>query len=519
MATKDKIVEKADFIQHHLPGLEDGNYLLTVQNQLKDPNNLTIITEEEGKTTPVSYKFAVKGPRYSINPGGIHAIFPPADSVGVYETVIPHIVLTRKSFPWQRSPYVTSQEKGTFSYKEATTTYTYDQNVPSWLAVLLLNEDDFGFSPAKLVFHKTLRTGTVADLLPSQGDTFVSTLSLQGVKSDGSGLEIGENLTDLCTYVQIPTEVFEFIAPSVEDLKMMAHVRQVDVSNKPTDTMTKVKIEQIHAAGAVVDTNDMGIYSIVLGNRLPASGKQHLAVLVSLEGLEDYLPMDGGVKPSKPFPAGATSIRLPALKAWHFNSQKEKYNFDTILKNLNGGNQVNKTLNQPQLQFYPSDSTNLPIPTQNAFKMGYIPINHRTTARASKGQSVNIQTVSWYRGPLTPVAVPAGVVNPTQEGMLLIYHPDSLRRINPNTGLYDVSYAAAWQLGQLLALQDKSFSTLLYHWKQETLLTLVQQIDQYLMYQNTDSAADLKTGAETDKLNADFYEGIINLLSKVSNPR
>ena len=40
----------------------------------------------------------------------------------------------------------------------------------------------------------------------------------------------------------------------------------------------------------------------------------------------------------------------------------------------------------------------------------------------------------------------------------LIYYDDAY-------GMFDVSYAAAWELGRLLALQSKSFSVSLYHWK------------------------------------------------------
>jgi hypothetical protein len=31
--------------------------------------------------------------------------------------------------------------------------------------------------------------------------------------------------------------------------------------------------------------------------------------------------------------------------------------------------------------------------------------------------------------------------------------------------MYDASYAAAWQLGRLISLQDRSFSVALYRWK------------------------------------------------------
>ena len=33
--------------------------------------------------------------------------------------------------------------------------------------------------------------------------------------------------------------------------------------------------------------------------------------------------------------------------------------------------------------------------------------------------------------------------------------------------MLDVSYAAAWQLGRLMAVRDKSFAFALYRWKQE----------------------------------------------------
>jgi hypothetical protein len=43
--------------------------------------------------------------------------------------------------------------------------------------------------------------------------------------------------------------------------------------------------------------------------------------------------------------------------------------------------------------------------------------------------------------------------------------PDTCTAYNPDTGMFDVSYAAAWQIGRLLALQNGNFATALYNWK------------------------------------------------------
>ncbi len=88
---------------------------------------------------------------------------------------------------------------------------------------------------------------------------------------------------------------------------------------------------------------------------------------------------------------------------------------------------------------------------KNALKMAYAPMNH---ALRTGGQ-----TVSWYRGPLTPYAISQSRVK------LPIASPDQALAFDPTTGMFDASYAAAWTLGRMLALQDTAFSTALYNWK------------------------------------------------------
>jgi hypothetical protein len=76
--------------------------------------------------------------------------------------------------------------------------------------------------------------------------------------------------------------------------------------------------------------------------------------------------------------------------------------------------------------------------------------------------------VSWYRGPLAPLAVSATVQTP-------ISCPDAVNRYNPQTGMFDVSYGSAWQLGLLLALQNRSIALALRNWRSTIKTTAAAQ--------------------------------------------
>jgi hypothetical protein len=85
---------------------------------------------------------------------------------------------------------------------------------------------------------------------------------------------------------------------------------------------------------------------------------------------------------------------------------------------------------------------------KHAYSLGYTALTHRIR----NGET----TVSWYRGPLVPLFY----------RKLDVYRslpcPDAALRYHYDTGLLDVSYAAAWQLGRLLALQSPLFAQTIY---------------------------------------------------------
>jgi hypothetical protein len=229
--------------------------------------------------------------------------------------------------------------------------------------------------------------------------------------------------------------LFTATAPTLDDLELTAHVRTVSVLNKPA------------AAGAAPPAEATGTFSIVVSNRLPQGQLKSHAYLVSLEGLQSYLPAaDGSPGPDAGAPG---TIRLAVLAHWTFFSAGSPARFDDQLQSLNGRDPDG----------LPAADTGVRLPhagasgvVATALQDGYVPLDHKLR--------VGGQTVSWYRGPLSATAAPAAAPE------LPITSPDAVTAFDPTTGMLDVSLAAAWTLGRMLALDDTTFSTALYNWKQ-----------------------------------------------------
>lgn len=89
-------------------------------------------------------------------------------------------------------------------------------------------------------------------------------------------------------------------------------------------------------------------------------------------------------------------------------------------------------------------------------KQGFVPLPH-FMRQGSKG-------ISWYRGPLSTADRSAMVVDIDLQS---VEAADELVMYLTDTGMFDVSYAAAWELGRLLALRSKQFSIDLHRWKRK----------------------------------------------------
>jgi hypothetical protein len=347
--------------------------------------------------------FHVSAPRFSLDTSEVYSVYPPASSTGDYFKTLPHVVFSRKTLPWERTIDGKTGGNGEVS--------------PPWIALLLIDEDEIKEHDIKVRSVKL-------DGLTDPGSTDASVLLPANLNLEPWELdELSNpkaNEDKRYNIVDLPLELFLKIVPNENELSFLAHARQVDTGNKE-----------------IAGINAKGWFSVIIGNRLPKRQKMNTVFLVSLEGHARYL--------AKGKPAGVDSgkkLRLSVLHYWSFKA--EGLDFETLVDNLNKN--IGPLKINPSVEL-PADSS-----IEKALHYGYTPINHtfRKGARA----------ISWYRGPLVPV-------NISMPDTYRYNSPDGALRFDTDTGMFDISYAAAWQIGKLLALQAAGFSKLLNSWKND----------------------------------------------------
>jgi hypothetical protein len=396
-------------VQACLPSLDTGEYRITV--------NQSVANAGEAPIPQAVRNFAVTGARFALNPDEVYSVYPAANSVGHVADSLPHIILSRRTLPWERTMdgSLPKRYQGQAGPQEAT----------PWMALLLFQGEE-----APAVQNVTLEKLNVAP-----PDTIPSNLKFDPDTGDSAG--------DLCSAIDIPMDLFLKIAPKKEELEYLAHVRFLNTDNKQT---------------AGQDTE--GWFAVVIGNRFPkigADGIKNTVHLVSLEGLQDYLPGSGKASGGK-----YNKIRLVSLASWSFTGIQEKYHFQEILSNLSPGKGLSLKLRTAA----DSDEAKL---VKNAVNMGYAALQHTTR--------LGEKTYSWYRGPFTPIPLP-------NEAAQSYPCADAAVRYDPATGIFDVSYAAAWQLGRLLALQNPSFADALYKWRRNNFKYARLQMARNIIYKN-----------------------------------
>jgi hypothetical protein len=280
-----------------------------------------------------------------------------------------------------------------------------------WLALLVLADEDVADSQAVLTH------GTVADLAPHGPDDLPLNDDLPGTwyRPDGAVLlpkfKRTEDANTPVRLLDIDLKLFRKLCPTRKELPLLAHIRHVD-------TADKVPLEM------VAD----GEFSVLVANRFPASGTNTI-YLISLEGWNELFDSD----PNEAQPA--SRVRLITLGSWTFvNDPSGRDTFGGLMQ------QLKKTAAVFGVGM-PGSTGHAHV--DNALKRGYVPLDYKPLQ--------STPTLAWYRGPLAPF--PKQRINrPAFE------RADAALIFDDKNAMMDVSYAAAWELGRLLALSSPAFA-------------------------------------------------------------
>lgn len=233
-------------------------------------------------------------------------------------------------------------------------------------------------------------------------------------------LEAAQHDDDPVRVLELPRAQLQRLLPRQTELGLLAHVRKTTRRGEADAKFSE--------------------QATVIGNRVIAADTDYVAHLVSLEGRYPELLA----------PADEPTVALVSLYSWRFHSSDAVGDLAGVLTALD-------TAGGSAAAHLPV-TADLPPAARPLVLQGYTPLPHalRTGDR----------TLSWYRGPLLPRA-PRAAAAPVPARSA-----DALLRLDAATGCLDASFAAAWQLGRLLALADPHYAVELVHWKQATRLAL-----------------------------------------------
>jgi hypothetical protein len=414
-------MQEIEFVSFHRPALEDGEYELVAKQQVRIDGKFGWGSDAWTGAPSVRLNFSVAGPRFSIEPGLIQSQFPPPKSIGEYYNVLPHIILSRTTLPWER----------TIDHSPPSTS---DRPTP-WIALLLFDKRADGGAPSsKNVSLEELSRAYLSLYNPPGLPEFVKFLD-RGAKNPEPRelrLEVSQHSGDRLTVIDVPKQLLWKILPSEEEIGWLSHVRMGQDSANPA--------------------NRVG-YPVVVCNRLPSPGAERdspgTQSVVHLVSLEARKPLLDELKQQ---PKDDNLVRLISLASWSFSTLQRNKTFTGWLKEAWCPETRRKG---SQSEAKPIHCLRMPdVGNQGANALlgqGYAPVKHQTRT--------GNHLVSWYRGPLIPGASPATDLS------LPIRSSDRLVRYLSDVAMFDVGYAAAWELGRLLTLRSKKVSVSLFNWK------------------------------------------------------
>jgi hypothetical protein len=428
-----------DFI---LPPLYDGKYRLDVST------GVTVAGSDRPLEHKIAY-FDVEGPRFTLAAPEVAGMFPPRNGHGPFDEAIPHVALGRRTLPWER-PFSTARTS-----VDGTPLNAGGTPIP-WMALLVFEDGEC-----------TVETKQkIGDKLPAD------VVARLGVPPD--------QLVDTVTATR---DLVIDMMPAYEELALLTHVRQVNVDDREL------------AAG-----DSDGYFAVVMSNRLPQRTRKYRCCLVSIEERTDLVPelppapdqgfhigdilaLAGDLQIEYPAggdppPGTRVDLAMPSAMAAATTTGPAPAAAATALVEARSKTPLPVRIQAPHIRLqqaslvllttwsFECEGTASFRALMQSLDVGMIGTPHDGGPEILDTGHLRVDSLNrlgapetvFYRGPLVGTPLSRDPNGP--------YHSaDQARRVAPDVGAEDVSYACAFEVGRLLAAADARLAQELMRWR------------------------------------------------------
>ena len=470
---------------HVVPALKAGDYRFATTQSLTAKDKDGDIAADQLPVEELQTHLRVTSPRYQLPPDQVLSTYPPAGTEGAYGSRLPQVVIKRRTLPWERS--VEGGDDGT-----------------PWLALVVFAEGEADLltnvpvgecvtagvhldGPVDIEKGSCLeiRTSMVRKIMPTRKDVpllaharevNINDTELMMGDDDGFLAVVIANRLPLAARNPDGTEApvkyqaalvnlegqFSKLLPESPPVVLLTDHMVLQAA-----TVLYSPAEYDHVAMDVQHANG----SSVMGGLLPhgeGPEAETMAVTASRSRVSEDLVTKAysgsgawgkaaetskavelfGTTSELGYFTGAVTqlvdpkLRFPVLVHWTFTSIGEM-TFELLMREADSG--LHGTIGE-----HPKQAVGRkPL---EVVETGHVGLDQRTR----RGDLVR----AWYRGPLLPH--PADTTSPR---LPLAHTGDQLRAVIPD-GREDLSLAAAFEIGRLLALSQPSMVASLLRWRQ-----------------------------------------------------
>lgn len=469
-------------------------------------------TEQTGlpfEVEPETTHIQVAAPRYTMPTDQILSSFPPANAEGAFGDRLPQIVLKRRTLPWERNPAGAVNPSATpwlalvvVAEGEATLSTAMPVRDCVTPGTTLLDPDDkdveqgLYLAVTETVVKKIFPCKDDLPLLAHVREVDVNDTELANGDDDGWLAVVLANrlpvfdeanrkpVRYLACLVNLegqldalppplpPVPSFEFVL--AQDWSVLATVNAA--SSPDARVMGNVSLGNVvlpSAAAGPAAARPEGLAAMALNKtaadakigvaldggkamQQPSVGQQwssatQKVAAVALDPDAKRLVRDTmaqGFRLPIELYAIEKVLRFPVLAHWSFTTN-EGATFESLMQDLDFG----------LLGTVPERAPNAPAAdaAPEVVQTGHIGLDHRTR----RGDP----TRAWYRGPCVPFPTPRDSTA-KNEPLALAHSADQLRRVIPD-GREDLSLAAAFEIGRLMALSQLSVVSALLRFRAE----------------------------------------------------